>query len=124
MDEQLKQLFDYTKFHIGMYTTLVAAIIGVFATDSLKLHAYAKMIPFLEASVILFFFAGMFGGLVASSIPFFKKFNAFSKAKLAPWTNNPKKGIPSIVCTHLEHLCFWLGCVVSVTGLFVTLAQK
>ncbi len=36
VDDQLKLLFDYTKFHIGMYITLVAAIIGVFANNTLK----------------------------------------------------------------------------------------
>jgi hypothetical protein len=123
VDDQLKQLFDYTKFHIGMYTTLVVGIIGVFATDSLKRDAYSKMIPFLEASVILFLIAGMFGGLVASSIPFFKTFDAFSQARLAPWSTSQDKGIPSIICTHFEHLAFWLGCVVAVVGLFVALGK-
>lgn len=122
MDDQLKNLFDYTKFHIGMYTTLLAGIVGVFATDSLKRDAYPKMIPFLEGSVVLFLLAGMFGGLVASSIPYFKTFDAFCQAKLAPWSTSHNKGIPSIICMHLEHLAFWLGCVVAVVGLFVALA--
>src|SRR5262245_55985318 len=31
--EQLKLLFDYTKFHIGLYTTLAAAYIGWMTSD-------------------------------------------------------------------------------------------
>jgi hypothetical protein len=125
VDEQLKHLFDYTKFHIGMYTTLVAAIVGVFATDALELHAYPTMVPFLLVSVVLFLAAGMFGGLVASSIPFFKTFEDFRRVRLAPWSTNPnlQKGIPSILCTHIEHSLFWLGCVSSIAGLFVALAK-
>ena len=123
MDDQLKHLFEYTKFHIGMYTTLVAAIIGVFATDSLKADAYGTMIPFLEWSIALFLVAGMFGGLVASSIPFYKTFDDFSKAKLLPWVCR-SWGIPSTLCATLEHLAFWIGCLVAVIGLFVALHAK
>jgi len=122
MDDQLKQLFDYTKFHIGMYTTLVAGIIGVFATESLKRDAFGKMIPFLEGSIVLFLIAGMFGGLVASSIPFFTSFEHFSKARLCPWSTDSDRGLPSILCTHIEHFAFWLGCVLAVVGLFVALS--
>jgi hypothetical protein len=28
MDEQLKSVYDYTKFHIGLYTTLITAVIA------------------------------------------------------------------------------------------------
>jgi hypothetical protein len=43
MDDQLKMLYDYTKFHIGMYTTLVTAIIAVFANDNLR-AAYSNFV--------------------------------------------------------------------------------
>lgn len=121
MDDQLKHLYDYTKFHIGMYTTLLAGIIGLFATDSLNSEVYDHMISYLKYSVLLFFIAGMFGGLVASSIPFFSTFESFSKARLAPFSTNHKIGLPSIICTHLEHLVFWVGCFVAVIGLFVSI---
>ena len=71
MDDQLKQLFDYTKFHIGMYTTLIAGIIGVFANETLK-GAYSGMVPYIKVSILLFLVAGAAGGLVASSILFSK----------------------------------------------------
>jgi len=31
--EQFKLLFDYTKFHIGLYTTLAAAYIALMASE-------------------------------------------------------------------------------------------
>lgn len=117
MDEQLKQLFDYTKFHIGMYTTLVAAIIGVFANSSLNTQ-YSNLIPFVKVTVILFGIAGAAGGLVASSIPFFTSFDAFSKAKLGPWS---LQIIPSVWCMHVEHTAFWVGCLTIIAGLFYAL---
>jgi hypothetical protein len=117
MDEQLKQLFDYTKFHIGMYTTLIAAIIGVFANDSLK-AAYSGMTPYIKVSIVFFLVAGAAGGLVASSVPFFNTFEAFSKSRLGPWS---LKLVPAIWCTHIEHTAFWLGCLVAAYGLFKVL---
>ncbi|MEI2760729.1 hypothetical protein [Methanothrix soehngenii] len=114
MDDQLKQLFDYTKFHIGMYTTLIAGIIGVFANDSLK-NAYSGMVPYIKVSIVLFLVAGAAGGLVASSIPFFKTFDEFSQACIGPWK---LKLFPAIICTHVEHTAFWFGCFVAAFGLF------
>ena len=68
MDEQLKHLFDYTKFHMGMYTTLITAVIGVFANENLK-TGYLKHLPYIKISIVLFLVAGAAGGLIASSIP-------------------------------------------------------
>jgi hypothetical protein len=117
MDDQLKQLFDYTKFHIGMYTTLLAGIIGVFANESLK-SAYSGMVPYIMVTIVLFLIAGAAGGLVASSIPFFKTFDEFSRARIGSWK---AKVIPAIMCTHIEHTAFWLGCLIAACGLFRTL---
>jgi len=117
MDDQLKQLYDYTKFHIGMYTTLITAIIAVFANDSLK-SSYSNFVPFIGITVFCFIVAGLFGGLVASSIPFYTSFQDFSNSRLGPWK---WKWFSSIICTHLEHSAFWLGCLVAVIGLVWTL---
>lgn len=120
MDDQLKQLFDYTKFHIGMYTTLIAAIIGVFANDMLKAK-YTRLVPYIKFTIVMFLIAGAAGGLVASSIPFFTKFEEFRTAKLGPWG---LELIPSIICTHIEHTAFWLGCLGATFGLFRVLRQS
>ena len=123
MDEQLKHLFEYTKFHVGMYTTLIAAIVALFAGDVMKNSAYITMIPFLGVSVVFFLFAGMCGGLVASSIPFFTSFQEFKAAKLLPWSTRTdlQKGIPSMRCAHWEHFFFWCGCLAAVVGLIISL---
>ena len=117
MDDQLKQLYDYTKFHIGMYTTLVASIIGVFGNVGLK-GQYIAMVPYIKGSVLLFVLAGMAGGLIASSIPSFSKFDDFRNARLGPWH---AKWIPAIWCTHIEHTAFWFGCSSAVVGLLIVL---
>lgn len=117
MDDQLKQLLDYTKFHIGMYTTLITAIIGVFANESLNVY-YVGLLPFMKFAIFLFVVAGLAGGLVASSIPFYTTFDDFKKAKLGPWSY---EFIGAITCTHIEHTAFWSGCVIIVYGLYYVL---
>jgi hypothetical protein len=117
MDDKLKCLFDYTKFHIGMYATLLTAIIGVFANDSLK-NRYCHMVPFILATVVFFLLAGAAGGLVASSTPGFSTFDDFCKARLGPWN---LKLVSGLALTHIEHTAFWVGILVSIVGLFLTL---
>jgi hypothetical protein len=65
--ERLKLLFDYTKFHIGLYTT-VATIFGglIAASDTVPFTFYPQL---LFASVICICIAGIAGGTIASSIP-------------------------------------------------------
>ena len=112
MDEQLKTLFDYTKFHIGMYTALIAGIVGIFSVDSTK-TLFLSMIPFLCVSAFLFLLSGMAAGLIASSSPYYKTFDAFMNAKIGPWN---KTIFTARTCTHIEHLLFWLGCTSAVGG--------
>jgi hypothetical protein len=83
MDDQLKQLFDYTKFHIGMYTTLLAAIVGLFTNSHAK-SQYLHMLPYVKITALCFVVAGMAGGLVASSIAYFSTFSSFKAARLGP----------------------------------------
>jgi hypothetical protein len=76
------------------------------------------MIPYITVTIVLFLLAGAAGGLVASSIPFFKTFDEFSRARLGPWESEL---IPAIMCTHVEHTAFWLGCFIAACGLFSVL---
>ncbi|MEX3917829.1 hypothetical protein AB4Y43_16555, partial [Paraburkholderia sp. BR10872] len=84
MDERLKTLYDYTKFHIGMYTTLIGAIIAVFGNKDWAL-SYGALLPWAYGSAVAFAIAGVFGGLVASSIPYYRTFKEFEDARLGAW---------------------------------------
>ena len=63
--EQIKLLFDYTKFHIGLYTTLAGALVAAlgssFAEDVISWA--------LGLGILLIALAGLCGGVVASSLP-------------------------------------------------------
>jgi hypothetical protein len=111
--EQLKLLMDYTKFHIGIYITLCTGLIAVLSVDNLKDY-FVPFQPYLFATLVLFAIAAAFGGLVGSSLPMFNTYEEFKDAKLGPFN---AKWIPAQWCTHLEHLFFWLGALVTMFGL-------
>jgi hypothetical protein len=118
--EQLKQLMDYTKFHIGMYITLSTALVAVLGMDAFK-SSVSGIESYLFLTLICFLLAGMFGGLVGSSIPYYQDFDSFSKARLGPFR---KRWIPAKLCTHLEHLAFWIGIIISVWGLYPVMHKQ
>jgi len=114
MDDRLKQLQEYTRFHIGMYTTLCTLLVGVVGTNALA--NFKSYYPWLLATLVAFVLAGAFGGLVGSSTCEFESWDRFAKAKLGPWG---AEWIPSLVCAHIEHTMFWIGILLAVVGLFV-----
>ena len=103
--EQLKLLFDYTKFHIGLYTT-VATIFGglVAASDKVPFKFYP---PLLLVSVVCICVAGIAGGTIASSIPGYSGYKKFWGASIAPFPF--KKGMKAEYWTYVEHIAFWLA---------------
>jgi hypothetical protein len=83
MDEQQKALMDYTKFHIGLYTTLCTLLVGIIGLNAFSGHPRA-LIPYLLVTLICFAIAGAFGGLVGSSLPNYKTWAEFRAARLGP----------------------------------------
>jgi len=64
--ERLKLLYDYTKFHIGLYGTLLAGFIAILNFGSQGLSPVALGI--LKLAVFLLLIAAMAGAIMASSI--------------------------------------------------------
>lgn len=67
--EKFKLLFDYTKFHIGVYLTFTAAMATILAADQNTFFGSIVfnpvMIFFAAASMVI---AGMSGGIIVSSL--------------------------------------------------------
>jgi len=102
--EQLKLLFEYTKFHIGLYTGLGAALIAAMGGKDPFLPA-SFAIPF---TITVFFLgvAGLSGGVIASHIPHFDKFVTFSNQPIGFWGWAP---LTYNGWARLEHLAFWIA---------------
>ena len=109
-DHQLSTLFDYTKFHIGLYSTLIT---GLFAIIAFAMHpsdpngkVLAYLLPYAKFTAGFILVAGAAGGVIASNIPNYKTFEEYKSVRL------PIFGIPSFtyfVFAHVEHLAFWIA---------------
>jgi hypothetical protein len=107
---QVKLLFEYTKFHIGLYATLIAALMGLMKVGVQKVPT--TLIPYLKFTLACFVIAGAAGGVIASSI----------SVDYTPLVRNEAIGPFGIHVlwyrwwAHIEHFAFWIGILVSVVG--------
>ena len=112
MEKGLELLFDYTKFHIGVYLTLTAAYITL-ATSKLGGGLPQLNLHFVWPAVALISFAGFAGGVIASSITQTSSNTVadFLDEKAGPWNWLFMK-VRSWI--YIEHTAFWIGviCVV------------
>jgi hypothetical protein len=104
--EQLKLLFDYTKFHIGLYTTLAAALVATLGSNSAKNWEVNRWL--IAAAVVCIAFAGVFGGIVAASLPALTKSDNLWGEKTGPYGI---KRVEVRTWTYLEHSAFWLAII-------------
>jgi hypothetical protein len=111
-DPRLRMLFDYTIFHIGLYSTLVTALFTVMTFGKEHRHIKARL-AFLRVTVVSFLVAGAAGGAIASNIPQFKTYDCYSSARLTVFWFSAHFSF----LTHLEHGAFWVGIIVAAWGL-------
>lgn len=126
-DEQLDTLYDYTKFHIGIYLSFATGIGALLAAEkvgwivSSLLQNYG--IP-IGIALVLMLFAGMCGGIVASctieSLSFAQFWNSRQVPRLLSclerWAPHGR------LWAAMEHTFFWISIVMLAgTVLFATL---
>lgn len=112
--EKLKLLFDYTKFHIGLYTTLGTGLTAVLAADFAK--AWRINLWLLAISILAIAVAGFAGGVVTSSLTQHTSHHDFWKKKTGPfraewWTGE--------TFTYIEHTAFWIAVVAGLLAVVV-----
>jgi hypothetical protein len=120
--EQVDKLYDYTKFHIGLYTALITAVttvLGLTATEQPGVER-RDIAPFLVVTLFFLVIAGMAGGVIGSTL------SLDSEA-----VRNDKKIGPLDKCwftartwAHLEHWAFWLGICSTILGVVVGLFTR
>jgi hypothetical protein len=107
-DKQLDRLYDYTKFHIGIYLSAAGGIAALFgaAKGFEPLQAFIGNEDALFISLDFMVFAGMAGGIVASSTIECKTFEQFWSEPQGPYTFRFLRGQ---TWAAIEHFCFWVS---------------
>jgi 2-iminobutanoate/2-iminopropanoate deaminase len=118
--EQLKMLMTYTTFHIGLYTTLSAAVVGFLGL----FPGRAGLIQWqLFCTLGFLVAAGICGGLIASRIPHTRHRHIETFSNLEQLGPGEWGLIPAWLCIRLEHLFFWLAVGFALYGLSVVVRQ-
>jgi hypothetical protein len=117
--KSLELLFDYTKFHIGIYLTLTASYLAVATANVggkrlLELNSF-----FVWVAVIAFMIAGLAGGTIISSITQYVKGGSSvdfldDSDKIGPWDCKKLYFLTARKWTHIEHTSFWVGLLSAV----------
>lgn len=107
--EEVKLLFDYTKFHITVYTTIATIIVA--AASGVFKERFEPSTHVLWAAVVAVFFAGLAAGVVAASMP-----QCFDKANFWDWRTGPYNLDMLTIrsWTYVEHTSFWLAAILIV----------
>lgn len=113
--KSLELLFDYTKFHIGLYLTLASTYITIANVKVGDRLAFTLDWKFVIAAMIAFMAAGFAGGVIVSSItqcyavaPDCGSTADFLNKPIGPW-DVKQLWFHAKYWTYLEHTSFWAG---------------
>jgi hypothetical protein len=111
--EQLRLLFDYTKFQIGLYTTLAVIFTAAIAFEPavFKLHR-----GLLGLAVVFVCLAGLAAGIIGSRCAHFTSPMDLWAARIGPF----RMGfLPGEYWSYLQHACFGVALGAAVASVFV-----
>lgn len=119
MDKRLELLFDYTKFHIGIYLTLTGAFIALGTAKSSDRLLFDLNSTLVVIAVLCFILAGWAGGVILSSITqtTCTTIGDFLEEKLGPWEF---QWCPAKYWARAEHALFWFGLTIVVLSLLLS----
>jgi hypothetical protein len=127
--EQIKQIYDYTKYHIGFYSTLISVLTALitFSYGNNVVgenNAGERYRPLIFVIITVLLIAGVAGALVASRIvygPWGTKYflidHSWFWKKRWHW---PKRWnwwwSWADLCLIIEHYGFWLALLIAIVG--------
>jgi hypothetical protein len=121
-DKQLERLYDYTKFHIGIYLSAAGGLTALIATSAKAVSETDAITSLIGApwalglSFIFVVLAGISGAVVATStIESTSYHNFMDSYQGAAFGPKPFKGKRWVT---LEHTFFWLSLLFLSIGIF------
>jgi hypothetical protein len=114
--KSLDRLFDYTKFHIGLYLTLTTSYVAVASLKNGNEFLFKIDPRLFWPATVCFMLAGLAGGIIASSLTQTQARSTatFLTERLGPWST---KVFETRTWTWIEHTAFWLGLVLALFSL-------
>ena len=111
--EQLKLLFDYTKFQIGLYTILALVFTAAIAFEPavFKLHR-----GLLGIAVVFVYLAGLSAGIIGSRCAHFTSARELWAAKIGPFRSTCLRGEH---WSYVQHACFGIALGAAVLSVFL-----
>jgi hypothetical protein len=113
--KSLELLYDYTKFHIGIYLTMASAFMTAVALKQGGKDGDLLLpvcVPMALTAVVFIAIAGFAGGVIVSSITQSNERGsaAFLQSKIGPW-HSEKTWLryKALSWTEFEHTAFWIG---------------
>jgi len=106
--EQLKLLFAYSKFDIGLYTAVAITFAGAIAFEPPVFRFHRGL---LGLAVFFICLAGMAAGIIASHCPQFTNWSDLWQTKIGPFLWRSLKGE---YWAYLQHICFGIALVAAV----------
>ena len=108
-EERFKTLFDYTKFHIGLYTTLISLVFVLMSVDAFESCAVTLIRYPLAVGIFSIAAAGACGGMIATHIPIRHEqtFAGFLFKEKVGWRGKKSFSVKQVI--HAEHNFFWLA---------------
>jgi hypothetical protein len=115
-DPRLARLYDYTKFHIGIYIAAGTTMITILATkgDHGFLGALVKQPWVLLLAAGSMSLAGAAGGIIVSKCAVARSFSEVWRQNIGPWGY---EWWPGWRWARLEHYMFWVSVVLSALAL-------
>ena len=113
--KSLELLYDYTKFHIGVYLTLAASYLTA-ATANIGGTKLLMLNPvFVWPTVLFIALAGLAGGVIVSSLTQWlgESSTEFLASEVGLW-DWKSIHFRARTWTHIEHTSFWLGLACAV----------
>jgi hypothetical protein len=107
-DPQLARLYDYTKFHIGVYLLAAGAVVTLSGSETLS-PAVQRVVNhpcLLMLTILAMAVAGLAGGIIASTCATAEKLSDVWKTPIGPWHFRWMSGA---AWARLEHTAFWFS---------------
>ena len=108
---RLDRLFEYTKFHIGIYILAAGAMVTIAGSEQLRGFFDSLFKPFLFGAIVLMFVAGLAGGVIASTCACAATFDEVWKTRIGPWLFTKHLRFPGHMWARIEHLAFWASAI-------------